>query len=74
MSKFEHQLRHVVQQVRGDVRLSIPSITVTDPEAATDDYELVNQLETALQEWTEVVANAVELEHHKVPKAHRSPL
>ena len=75
VTKFEHQLRHVVQQVRDDVRLSIPNVTINDPEAATEDYELVNQLESALEKWTEVVSTAVETEHHKNPqKGHRSPL
>lgn len=75
MSKFEQHIRQVVQQVQGDVRLDIPAVTITDAEAATEDYELVSQLERALVEWATVVAAAVEGEHQKVArKINRSPL
>lgn len=74
MTKFEQQLRHVVQQVRGDVRLTIPSVQILSPESAALDYEIVSQLEAALEDWMLVVQNAVDTEHQKQPKAHRTPL
>ena len=66
MSKFEQQIRQVVQQVEGDVRLNIPHVVITDPEQSADDYDVVSQLEKALAEWTSVIAAAVENEHQKV--------
>lgn len=74
LSKFEQQLRHVVQQVKGDVRLRIPQITITSPEQAALEYEIVSHIESALEDWIAVVASAVEAEHQKAPKAHRTPL
>lgn len=74
MSKFEQQLRHVVQQIHGDIRLTIPLVHISDPKTAALDYDIVNQLENALEEWIQVVATAVESEHQKQPKAHRTPL
>jgi dynein heavy chain, axonemal len=75
MAKFEQQIRQVVQQVQGDVRLDIPSVTISDPDQSAEDYEVVSQLERALAEWSEVVAESVEGEHQKVArKINRSPL
>ena len=75
MSKFEAQIRQVVQQVRGDVRLDIPAVNITDTDVAADDYEVVSQLERALADWSTVVAAAVEGEHQKVArKINRTPI
>lgn len=76
LTKFEHQLRHVVNQTRGDIRLNIPHIVTTEsstPEQLADDFETVDLISNALEEWTVVIAGAVEAEHQKVNK-HRSPL
>lgn len=50
MVKFEHQLRHVVNQTRGDIRLTIPSVNIADmsSEAVADDFEIISQIESAL--------------------------
>lgn len=75
ISNFEQQLRHVVQQSRGDVRLNIPAVVIKEVSSAARDYFTVEILEKALEEWMAVVANAVEAEHHKdSAKEHRSPL
>jgi dynein heavy chain, axonemal len=75
MKKFEQQIRQVVQQVQGDVRLDIPSVTIVDPQQSAEDYDVVSQIEHALIDWSSVVAAAVEGEHEKVArKMHRTPL
>lgn len=76
MAKFEQQIRQVVQQVQGDVRLEIPAVTINDPEyVAHEDYEVRVQLEKALVEWSSVIATAVEGEVQKVArKINRTPL
>ncbi len=76
MAKFEQQIRQVVQQVQGDVRLEIPAVTINDPEyVAHEDYEVRLQLEKALVEWSSVIAAAVEGEVQKVArKINRTPL
>jgi dynein heavy chain len=72
--KFEQQLRHVVKQSRGDARLFIPSLVITNIEAAADDYDVVAEIESALEDWTMVVSMAVETELHKVGKRIKTPL
>ena len=73
MVKFEQQLRHEVQQSRGDVRLIIPNIVITSPEAALDDITLINEIESTLEDWTASIAAAVEAEHQK-PKTVKNPV
>ena len=72
--KFEQQLRHVVVQSRGDTRLVIPNVTITNPAATLEDTYVVSLIENALESWTAVIANAIEVEHQKMTKTHRSPL
>eukprot|EP01040_Poterioochromonas_malhamensis_P005875 gene5875-6317_t len=74
VSKFEQQIRHVVVQSRGDTRLKIPNINVTNPVAAIEDAHLVNEIESALENWIAVIAAAVEAEHQKMTKTSRTPL
>jgi replication-associated recombination protein RarA len=66
MKKFEQQLRHVVQQSRGDVRLTLPGIIITSVEASAEDPTVVEEIERALEDWTVVIAGANEAEHQKV--------
>lgn len=73
MTKFEQQLRSVVQKSRGDVRLYIPNIVITSLEATANDYTAVSEIEAAVEDWTATIAAAVEAEHQKV-KAVRTPL
>jgi dynein heavy chain len=72
--KFEQQLRHVVKQSRGDARLFIPSLQITNTDAAAEDYDVVAEIESALEDWTMVVSTAVETELHKVGKRVKTPL
>jgi dynein heavy chain len=74
MKKFEQQLRHVVQQSRGDVRLTLPTVVITSIEASADDPSVVEEIERALEDWTVVIAGANEAEHQKVNRSQRTPL
>lgn len=74
MSKFEQQLR-LTTSSRGDVKLMIPSISVNlaATGAVAEDYEIVSQIEAAMEDWKVHMAAAVEYEHQKQCK-HGSPL
>ena len=74
MKKFEQQLRHVVQQSQGDVRLNIPNAVITSIEDSAADTALVEEIERALEDWTVVIAGANEAEQQKVNRALRTPL
>eukprot|EP00965_Chrysotila_dentata_P013842 459070-Pleurochrysis_carterae.AAC.2 len=45
IQKFGSQITHAIQQVTGDLRLNMPQITIDDPAAAAEDYDIVMQLE-----------------------------
>ena len=74
MKKFEQQLRHVVQQSRGDVRLNLPAVTIISVETSAADPMVVEEIERALEDWTVVIAGANEAEHQKVSRSQRTPL
>lgn len=74
MKKFEQHLRHVVQQSRGDIRLTLPAITIITPELSAEDPLVVEELEKALEDWTVVIAGSNEAEHQKVNRSQRTPL
>ena len=74
ISKFEQQIRQVVVQSRGDTRLQIPNITITNPHNASTDASIVQKIDVALESWTTVIAHAIELEHQKMSKSQRTPL
>ena len=65
MQKFVSHVTHTIQQVQGDVRLVIPNVNIETPEAAMDDYNLTNQLEASLEEWSKCVASVVNTENRK---------
>jgi dynein heavy chain len=69
-----YQMRHLVVQSRGDTRLAIPNLNITNPSAAIEDPHIVSEVEIALENWTAVVAGAVEGEHQKMSKTQRTPL
>lgn len=74
VSKFEQQIRHVIHQSRGDIRLTIPNVTITTVEDLQDDLDLISELESSLEEWIAVISGAVDAEIQKLSKSHRSPL
>lgn len=74
INKFEQQIRHLVVQSRGDTRLAIPNLNIVNPQSAIEDPHIVAEVESALENWTSVVAGAVEGEHQKMSKTQRTPL
>ncbi|CAK4656794.1 hypothetical protein LEN26_006663 [Aphanomyces euteiches] len=71
--KFASQISNAMQQIQGDVHLTIPAVTIDKPEACLDDYELINTIEQALEEWSKLVAMVVDQETRKAPK-RKGPL
>ncbi|KAL4108550.1 hypothetical protein PRIC1_000265 [Phytophthora ramorum] len=71
--KFSSQISNAIQQIQGDIHLNIPDVIITKPESHLDDYELINTLEQALEEWSKSVASVVEQETRKTPK-RKGPL
>ena len=69
IQKFAGQLVHAIQQMTGDVRLTIPAITIDEEavDAAAADTGIINQLETALEDWTPNIAMALEAQLQKQP-------
>lgn len=64
LHKFESQVTHATQQVKGDVHLSVPSINIDDPDIG-NDFEAVSLLEAAMEEWSRLIAAVVEAENLK---------
>ena len=69
MQKFGSQLNHAIQQMTGDVRLTMPQLTVDEDgiEAAAADVNVVNTLEGSLEDWTPNIAMALETQLAKQP-------
>jgi hypothetical protein len=40
MQKFSTQIVHTIQQVNGEVRLSIPQLDISSPEHASENHEV----------------------------------
>lgn len=64
LHKFESQVTHATQQVKGDVHLSVPNVNIDDPDIG-NDFEAVSLLETAMEEWSRLIAAVVEAENLK---------
>lgn len=64
LHKFESQVTHATQQVKGDVHLSVPNINIDDPDIG-NDFEAVSLLEGATEEWSRLIAAVVEAENLK---------
>jgi dynein heavy chain len=73
MQRFAGHIAHAIRQVRGDVQLQVPNIHIDDPDAVTEYYEVVAQLESAMEDWSKLVATVVEQENAKRPKG-KGPL
>ncbi|KAJ0394425.1 hypothetical protein P43SY_010922 [Pythium insidiosum] len=71
--KFASQITNAIQQIQGDIHLIIPDVVITKPESHLDDYELINTLEQAIEEWSKSIASVVDQEARKVPK-RKGPL
>lgn len=64
LHKFESQVCHATQQVKGDVHLAVPNINIDDPDIG-NDFEAVSLLEGAMEEWSRLIASVVEAENLK---------
>lgn len=64
LHKFESQVTHATQQVKGDVHLSVPNINIDDPDIG-NDFEAVSLLESAMEEWSRLISAVVEAENLK---------
>eukprot|EP00798_Chlamydomonas_sp_ICE-L_P031817 gene31817-7021_t len=73
MQKFLSQVSHALQQLNGDVTLLVPDVIVESVEKAVLDSEIVLQLETAMSEWSTVLATVMQRESEKTPSG-KGPL
>ena len=65
LQKFSSQVSHAIQQVKGDIHLTIPNVVIDQPQSVVNDYELVNQLELALEDWLKTVSTIINQENQK---------
>eukprot|EP01116_Phalansterium_solitarium_P024846 TRINITY_DN921_c0_g1_i7.p1 TRINITY_DN921_c0_g1~~TRINITY_DN921_c0_g1_i7.p1 ORF type:complete len:1316 (+),score=676.84 TRINITY_DN921_c0_g1_i7:209-4156(+) len=70
LQKFAAQISHTIQQVSGERKLNIPNIKFVDPRAAARDDEIVSQIESAVDEWTQLVQSQVEREAKRTPRGN----
>ena len=68
MQRFAGHIAHAIRQVKGDVQLQVPNIHIDNPEDVTEYYEVVQQLENAMEDWSKLVATVVEQENSKKPR------
>ena len=59
VQRFTSQISHVQQQLRGDISLEIPELSAQDISRASEDSDVLQILEGALEEWTQVVSKAI---------------
>ena len=75
MQRFGTHINHVLQQIGGDVQIVMPAVTVDDPAAAAEDFDILEALETALDEWTRCVQSVLEsLAGSRKQTLHKGPL
>lgn len=65
--KFISQVSHTLHQLTGDVRLVMPTCTITDIERAAEDEEVMAELEHAMSEWSLQLAGVMQREAEKQP-------
>ena len=75
LQKFGSQLHHAIQQMTGDVRLTLPDLTIEEDmvDQSAADMKIVGTLETALEDWTPSIATALESQLAKTPQG-KGPL
>ena len=75
LQKFTSQLDHAIQQMAGDVRLTIPDLMIEEDaiEKSASDMGIVGTLENALEDWTPNIAMALETQLAKTPQG-KGPL
>jgi len=67
LQKFASQVKHAVQQVAGEVKLTMPTISIEDEAAAVSDPSVVVDLETVVADWTSQIQRVVQHEMSKAP-------
>lgn len=60
MRKFLRQISNTMHQVAGDVHLDVPNLNIGEPSAVLDDFEIVNEIEAAVEKWTPQIQDIVE--------------
>eukprot|EP00961_Rhodomonas_salina_P185156 2500130-Rhodomonas_salina.1 len=73
LQKFVSQVKHAVQQVAGEVRLNIPSVSLDDEKMASSDQGILLDLESAVSDWTHQIQRIVQQEAQKQPQG-KGPL
>jgi dynein heavy chain len=74
LQKFSAQVSHAIKQLTGDIHLNIPSISLENIDKASEDYDTITLLESAIAEWTAVLASAIHRETEKVTAPEKGPL
>jgi len=67
LQKFTSQVKHAVQQIAGEIRLHMPTISIDDENAASNDPSIAADLESAVLGWTQQIQRIVEQEMGKAP-------
>eukprot|EP00003_Mantamonas_plastica_P033032 TRINITY_DN926_c0_g2_i1.p1 TRINITY_DN926_c0_g2~~TRINITY_DN926_c0_g2_i1.p1 ORF type:complete len:434 (-),score=114.13 TRINITY_DN926_c0_g2_i1:101-1366(-) len=66
--RFTLQVTHAMQQVKSDVRLTIPDLPDEPVSTCVQDFDLITTLEATLDEWTSAISTAVEFQLDQKPK------
>ena len=66
---FSSQVTHILQQVEGEIKLKVPDIDLgEDPAIMARDGGIVAQLESAAEEWAQVVSSVIDNQLKKTPQ------
>ena len=77
LAKFNQELRDTIRQVEGgDSRLILPILPkeYDSIKHASHDIQLITQLESVIEEWTNVLSTAIEVEEARYDQKVRTPL
>eukprot|EP01135_Chromosphaera_perkinsii_P002697 Nk52_evm65s226 gene=Nk52_evmTU65s226 len=66
--KFVYHVNHARHQVTGDNRLWIPDIIIEDIEAALENFDICQEVETAMEGWTSTLRSLLEQEALSQPQ------
>jgi dynein heavy chain len=73
LTKFSSHISSASEQIKGDVRLHMPTIDVSNPEAMVDDFAAIATVAAVVEAWTPLIAKAIEHQRSLTP-AGRGPL
>eukprot|EP01105_Mastigella_eilhardi_P016134 TRINITY_DN3695_c0_g1_i1.p1 TRINITY_DN3695_c0_g1~~TRINITY_DN3695_c0_g1_i1.p1 ORF type:complete len:4489 (-),score=1285.68 TRINITY_DN3695_c0_g1_i1:87-13553(-) len=60
MKRFSSEVALAQKQISGEIRFRMPTISIDNPKAAAEDYQLMCQIEAAVEEWTPMISNILE--------------